>query len=223
MLLSAAVTMRTSRAVLLVASLVVVSAHADEGKKMLIDFEKAEAGKLPAGFTASVLGDGGPSRWEVVADEKAPSGKLVLAQTSADGTNKRYAVCSYDERSAKDLKAAVRFKAVSGKVDQAGGLCVRFKDARNYYVIRANALEGNVRFYKVVDGERKQLAGADLAVSAGEWHALALEAKGSHFVGSFDGKKVLEADDETFKDSGKVALWTKADSVTRFDDLAIEE
>ncbi len=213
--------MRSTRVLVLVLVVFGVIARAEEKKKVLVDFEKTEVGKLPAHFTADALG-GGPSKWGVVEDDKAPSGKRVLAQTSADETNKRYVVCSYDEHSAKDLVATVRFKAVSGKIDQAGGLCVRFKDAKNYYVIRANALEGNVRFYKLVDGERKQLAGADLKVSAGEWHTLTLEAKGAQFVGSFDGKKVLEATDETFKDAGKVALWTKADSVTRFDDLVIE-
>jgi hypothetical protein len=214
--------MRTTRVLSAALLLVGMAAFADDGTKVLIDFEKSDAGKPPADFTSDVLGGGGASRWEVVEDDKAPSGKRVLAQTSADDTNKRYPVCAYDKHSAKDATVTVRFKAVSGKVDQAGGICVRFKDAKNYYVIRANALEGNVRFYKVVDGERKQLAGADLAVSAGEWHTLSLEAKGGHFVGSFDGKKVLEADDATFKDAGKVALWTKADSVTRFDDLVIE-
>ena len=98
---------------------------------------------------------------------------------------------------------------------------MRLPDADNYYVARANALEDNVRFYRVVKGQREQLAGADLKVSANQWHTLALKAEGDRFTVSFDGNALFSAQDGTFTDAGKVALWTKADSVTYFDTISI--
>ena len=146
----------------------------------------------------------------------------MLAQTSTDTTDYRFPVCVYDKLTAKDVTLSVRFKAVSGKVDQAAGLVARFQDKDNYYITRANALENNVRLYKVVGGSRKQFAETKTKVSSGEWHALKLAVKGKHFQVFFDDKLLFEADDDTFKDAGKVGLWTKADSVTYFDDLKIE-
>jgi len=155
-------------------------------------------------------------------DPTAPSGGKVLAQTSTDKTDYRFPLCVYDKFTAKDVEVSVKFKAVSGKVDQAAGLVARFRDKDNYYITRANALESNVRLYKVVGGSRKQFAGKQMNVSSGEWHTLKLAVKGKHFAVSFDDKLLFEADDDTFTEAGKVGLWTKADSVTYFDDLKIE-
>jgi hypothetical protein len=201
---------------------VAAKSGADDAKSMSTDFEAFEVGTLPKGFSTALTGGGGAVTWLIKEDSKAASGKKVLAQTSADDTDYRFPLCIYDELSAKDVDVTVKFKAVQGKVDRAGGIAVRLKDKDNYYLTRANALEDNVRFYKVDNGKRKQLAGADRKVSSGEWHTLKLSAKGKHFEVSFDREKVIEYDDETFTDAGKVALWTKADSVTSFDDLSIE-
>jgi len=121
-----------------------------------------------------------------------------------------------------DVEVSTRFKPVSGKEDQAGGLVVRLQDAENYYVTRANALEDNVRFYRVVNGRRQQLASASVKVAPGEWHSLTLRAEGNRFTVSFDGKQLITHADPTFKAPGKVGLWTKADSVTRFESLTIK-
>jgi hypothetical protein len=120
-----------------------------------------------------------------------------------------------------DVEVTVRFKAVSGRVDQAGGVAVRLEDRNNYYLARANALEDNVTFYRVVGGKRQEIAGAKVKVSSGEWHTLTLRAQGKEFTVLFDGKQALTARDERFSASGKVALWTKADSITRFETLDI--
>jgi hypothetical protein len=127
----------------------------------------------------------------------------------------------HDATSAANLEFVVRFKAVAGKVDQAAGIALRLRDADNYYVARANALEDNVRFYRVVKGRREQLGGANLKVTANEWHSLGLRAEGDHFTVSYDGKVLFTATDKTFAGAGKVALWTKADSVTRFEQISI--
>ena len=190
--------------------------------QIIVDFDTAEVGKLPADFSTALTGGGGPVSWVVKEEPSAPSGGKVLAQTSTDTTDYRFPLCVYEKVTAKDVEVAVRFKAVSGKVDQAAGLMVRFQDKDNYYITRANALEDNVRLYKVVGGSRKQFAGTKAKVSSGEWHVLKLAVKGNHFQIHFDDKLLFEADDDTFKDAGKVGLWTKADSVTYFDNLTIE-
>jgi hypothetical protein len=115
----------------------------------------------------------------------------------------------------------VKFKAVSGSVDRAGGLVFRLKDANNYYIVRANALENNYRLYHVVNGRRSQFAGANFKVTSGEWHELRVEAVSNKITCYYDGSKKIETTDDTFKDAGKVGLWTKADSVTYFDDLKV--
>lgn len=187
--------------------------------EITLTFDSFEIGRVPPGFSTALTGGGGPVSWVIQEDPTAPSGSTVLAQTRADQTDYRFPVCVYDKFTAKDVEVSVKFKAVSGTVDQAAGRVARFKDKDNYYVVRANALEDNVRLYKVVAGSRKQLAGANVNVSHGEWHTLTLALKGRHIEVRFDGKLLLRADDETFGEAGKVGLWTKADSITYFDDL----
>jgi hypothetical protein len=121
---------------------------------------------------------------------------------------------------AKDIDVSVRFKPISGEVDQAAGLIVRVLDTGNYYVARANALEDNVRLYKVVDGDREQFAGVDTVVKQGQWQTLGLRAEGDRFE-VLNGDVLFSATDDTFSQEGRVGLWTKADSLTHFDDLAI--
>ena len=119
-----------------------------------------------------------------------------------------------------DLTLSARFKPISGREDQAGGLIFRIQDQSNYYILRANALEGNVNLYKYVGGQRSQIKGGSAQVRAGQWQELKVEVRGRHLRGSLEGRLVVEADDETFK-AGNVGLWTKADSVTCFDDVAV--
>jgi hypothetical protein len=187
-----------------------------------IDFDASVVGTLPSGFSSAVTGGGGPASWVVVEDVTAPSGEKVLAQTSADKTSFRFPLCVYNGLTSLDVMVSARFKAVSGTVDQAAGLVARYRDKDNYYVVRANALENNVRLYKVERGKRQQFAGADVKVPSGEWQTLALEVQGAHFRVFFNDKLLFEADDGTFKNVGKVGLWTKADSVTYFDDLRVK-
>ena len=208
--------------VLIVVCSLLVFARVSLAAQTVLDFDTAEVGKPPPDFSTALTGGGGPVTWVVKEEPSAPSDGKVLAQTSADTTDYRFPLCVYDPFTAKDVEVSVKFKAVAGKVDQAAGLVVRFRDKDNYYITRANALEDNVRLYKVVGGSRKQFAGAKAKVSSGEWHTLKLAVKGNHFRISFDDKLLFEADDDTFKEAGKVGLWTKADSVTYFDDLTIE-
>jgi hypothetical protein len=181
----------------------------------------AEPNAPPKGFELALTGRGEAGRWQVVTDPTAEGGKAI-AQTAADRTDHRFPLAIYSAISAADVEISTRFKTVAGKADQAGGLVVRFADANNYYVARANALEGNVRFYRVVRGDRQQLASADVKVTPGQWHQFSLRAKGTDFTVSYDGKTILTATDSTFAAAGKAGLWTKSDSVTYFDRIEIK-
>lgn len=191
------------------------------GQQFAYNFDSDPVGHLPAKFHSARTGQGSQSKWAVMADATAPSKPNVVAQTSTDKTDYRFPLLIADEGSFRDLELSVKFKAVSGSVDQAGGLVFRLKDPNNYYIVRANALEDNYRLYHVVNGSRRQFAGANFKVTPGVWHELRVEAAGNKIACYYDGVKKIEATDDTFKDAGKVGLWTKADSVTYFDDLKV--
>ena len=178
------------------------------------------APNLEPEFTQWRTDDGNAAEWILVADASAAGGRAI-AQVSKDETNYRFPLAVYEPFSGKDLEVLVRFKPVAGTIDQAGGIAVRLLTPDDYYVVRANALEDNVRFYRVVKGQREQLGGAKVEVAPNVWHTLALQAKGDRFSISYDARTLFRAEDNTFADPGKVALWTKADSVTQFDSIAI--
>jgi len=191
------------------------------GKEFVYNFDKDAVGKLPPQFHSARTGQGAIAEWQVKADPAASSQPNVIAQISTDKTDYRFPLAIADEGSFQNLEVSVKFKAVAGEVDRAAGLVFRLKDANNYYIVRANALENNYRLYHVVNGRRVQFAGANFKVASGEWHELRVECVGNHIVCYYDNEKKIDATDETFKDAGKVGLWTKADSVTYFDDLRV--
>ena len=179
-----------------------------------VNFDNLPAGAAPPGWSATKTGTG-EAKWTVEKDDTAPSKPNVLKQ-SGQAT---YPVCIKDDTSVKDGFVEVKFKPISGREDQAAGLIWRAKDANNYYVARANALEDNVTIYHTVNGRRTERKRASVKVASNQWHTLRVEFQGAHFTVLCDGKQALDWDDETFKDAGKVGVWTKADSVTLFDDF----
>ncbi len=196
-----------------------------------IGFDEQKAGETPKGFTCDLTGKGRAGVWRVVADGTAPSAPNVLAQTDADATGYRFPLCVLETVTAKDVDLSVRFKPVSGSVDQAAGLVWRYRDRDNYYIVRANALEDNVVLYKVEGGKRTDLdpvgAGAlaygkKAKVPSGSWGLLRVVARGSRFEVHLGGEKLFEVEDATFAGPGKAGVWTKADSITRFDDLVVK-
>jgi hypothetical protein len=200
---------------------VLVTAAADaQPRTTRVDIASMQPGTAPPGFEFTLTGGGPISAWKVVADPTAAAQKAI-AQISQDRTDYRFPLAVYQPITAKDVDVTVHFKPVEGKVDQAGGIAVRLANPDNYYVVRANALEDNVRFYRVVNGRRQQIQGADVKVAPSQWHSLGLRAEGNRFTVSFDGKPLYTAEDGTFVNPGKVALWTKADSVTHFDAISI--
>lgn len=200
--------------------LLAVGLPAETGEKVW-NFDRDASGKPPAGFTFALTGQGAPGIWVVMSDSAAPSPPNALAQTSVDKTGYRFPLALADGTSYKDFVLSVKFKAVSGSVDQAAGLVFRAKDTDNYYVARANALENNFRLYHVVRGRRVQFAGANLKVTPQVWHEIKVEARGDKFRCSFDGQLEITATDAAWQGPGQIGLWTKADSVTYFDDLTV--
>jgi hypothetical protein len=179
------------------------------------NFDDAKTGEAPAGWTATKTGSGTP-KWTIETDDSAPSKPNVLKQSGAA----TYPVCIKNDTSVKDGYVEVKFKPVAGKEDQAGGVIWRCADADNYYIARANALEDNVTIYHTIGGKRVSFKNVDTKVAPVVWHTLRVEFTRNKFTVIFDGKTVIEATDGSFKDAGKVGVWTKADSTTLFDDFS---
>ena len=183
------------------------------------DLSRYTAGPLPSEWqTGWRTGSGALGRWSVVEDRSTSSGRAI-EQSDPDATDHRFPLAVFQPQLVTDVNATLRSKAVPGKGDRAGGLAVRLLDADNYYVVRANALEDNVNLYRVVKGRREEIKGASAKVTSGESHLLSLRAQGPSLTVSFDRKMLFTVDDRTFMGPGRVALWAKADSVTRFENL----
>lgn len=189
--------------------------------KVVRDFEADAVGAAPAGFVFARTGGGSEGKW-VVRLEKDAETNHVLVQENTDPTDYRFPVAVLKEGTYKDVTLTVRARPLSGKVDQAFGLVWRYKDVNNYYITRCNADEDNCTIYHTVGGRRRAFLNRSVKVATNTWHTLKTEAVGGHFTVWYDGNKVLDAKDETFKDAGKVGLWTKADSVIEFDDFTVD-
>ncbi|MET3220164.1 hypothetical protein ABIE85_007147 [Bradyrhizobium diazoefficiens] len=191
-----------------------------------IGFESTQTGAAPEGWTSTLTGSGDP-KWTVESDEMAPSRSKVLKQSG----RATYPLLLKNDSSIKDGFVEIKFKAVAGSQDRAAGIVWRAKDANNYYVTRANALEDNVVLYKTVNGVRSPLDivgrnggyGTNVKVPTDTWHSLRIDFSGSRFRVSFNGKQLFEVEDSTFAGAGRIGLWTKADSVTLFDQITYGE
>ena len=214
--------MKGMLAAVMLLRLMEVSAMAD----ITASFETDAVGAAPKGWTASSTGKGNP-KWTIEQDQTAPS-KLKVLKQSGRAT---YPLLLKDDTNIKDGFIEVKFKAIAGSEDRAAGLVWRAKDANNYYVVRANALEDNVVLYKTVNGVRSALDivgrkggyGIAVPVPANRWHSLRIDFKGTRFNVSYNGIQLFEVEDSTFNNAGKLGLWTKADSVTLFDQITYGE
>ena len=188
-----------------------------------VDFNDAKPGAVPPPWIGTQTGQG-KAKWSVEKDRDAAGNSCVLKQSGQAA----YPVCIKDDVSLQNGYVEVRFKPVSGKEDQAGGVIWRVQDKDNYYVCRANALEDNVVLYKTVAGKRSALDiagrkggyGVKAPVAPAQWHTLRVEFKDHHFKVILDGQHLFDAEDDTFADAGKIGVWTKADSITLFDDFS---
>jgi hypothetical protein len=179
------------------------------------NFDKGAVGAVPAEWRCGVTGRGSP-RWQIEADATAPSQPNVLKQSGA-GT---FPWCVKSGVSLKDGFVEVKFKAISGREDQAGGVVWRWKDGDNYYIARANALENNVSLYYTERGSRNTIKYVDAPVPRNVWHTLRVSFRGDRIEVILNGKTYIQLDDKHIAPAGAVGIWTKADSVTAFDDFA---
>ena len=180
-----------------------------------INFDADPPGALPPGWEQGVTGRGNP-KWEVRPDATAPSKPNVLQQ-SGSGT---FPWCVLRKASVENGFVEVRFKPISGSEDQAGGVVWRWKDGNSYYVARANALENNVSLYHTTNGRRNTIKYVDAPVPRNVWHTLRVEFSGARIKVALNGKTYIDLEDTHIPGAGAVGLWTKADSVTAFDDFS---
>jgi hypothetical protein len=180
----------------------------------VVNFDSNAVGKPPAGWTCGMTGKGAP-HWSVEADASAPSAPNILKQSGVA----TFPWCVKNDTAIDDGAVEVKFKPIGGKEDQAGGIVWRWKDGDNYYVARANALEGNVSLYHTTKGTRHTIEYKDAPVAPGIWHVLRVEFKGNTIQVALDGKIYIDTQDNHIAGTGKVGVWTKADSVTLFDDF----
>src|SRR5437867_3235305 len=160
-------------------------------------------------------------KWRFVSGQwihRASGDRQVMAQVAPTDP---WAVALLEDQKLADLDVAVRFRPVSGKEDASGGIIFRARDGRNYFLVRANALENNFRLYAIVNGKRSTIASARVEEpTLGTWHTIRVVATGPRVQAYLDNAPLLDHEDKTFTD-GWVGLWTKADSVTEFADLEI--
>jgi Domain of Unknown Function (DUF1080) len=203
------------------------------GAEIQINFGNTEYQGLTNDFQGALAGGGRPGNWQIVMDDvpsafapissNAPAMNHipVLAQLDTDPTDERFPLLIYDKETFKDFAIKTQFKIVSGVVEQMAGIVFRFQNESNFYVVRVSALGHNLRFYKVVNGERGNLVGPSLDVSTGDWHSLAVQCEGNRIICWLDGNLVMPPlQDDTFT-SGKIGFWTKSDSLTHFGDTSI--
>jgi hypothetical protein len=196
----------------------------------VVHFDEAAIGTVPRGWTVAMTHAGAPPRWEIRRDDSAPDPPFVFAQVSQDETAGRFPLAIWDRTVLRDGEVSVAFKAVSGKIDQAAGIVWRYQGPDNYYIVRANALENNVVLYKVEKGVRLSIApkglpsrayGVKHTVSTGRWNVLRVVFKDTLFTVFFNGERLFDVEDPTFRQAGRTGLWTKADSQTYFNEFTI--
>ena len=201
--------MKTLNTLIVMTTLITPTALAET-----VNFDDATPGAAPPGWTATKTGKG-EAKWTIEKDDTAPSKPNVLKQSGEAA----YPVCLKNGTSLKDGFVEVKFKPIAGKEDQAGGLVWRARDSDNYYIARANALEDNVTIYHTIKGKRTEKKRTNAKVASNQWHTLRVDFSSGHFTVAFVGEKAIEWDDQTFTEAGMVGVWTKADSVTLFDDF----
>jgi hypothetical protein len=199
------------------ALLLAVGLAAGQADAETVNFDSTKPGALPPGWLAGITGPG-QAQWAVTPDPSATSPPNVLKQ-SGEVASHSYPWCVNTNISLPNGHVEVKFKPVAGKEDQAGGVIWRWQDGDNYYIARGNALEDNIILFRTAHGVRKELHRVPMKVAPSQWHALRVDFSGRHFTIMFDGQKAMDWKDGTFKKAGAVGVWTKADSVTLFDDF----
>ena len=189
----------------------------------IIDFDSATLGQMPQGWSAAVTNGRVAPQWQVLRDTSAPTQPYVLARVSSYPED-HFPLAILDTMAVRDGDISVRVKPLAGRPEQTGGVVFRYRDANNYYFVRANALEHSVGLFKVLKGQMYPLAaGVRHDIPANAWSILKVAVRGSKFQVYVNHRRLLQAQDETFGGSGKVGLWTRGDSATYFDDFRVTQ
>ena len=204
------------------------------GAERRFDFGECPEGGVPTNFSAALFGGGAPGAWKVALTEvpsafapftgSAPAFNhaKALTQANSDGTDERFPMLVYDGDIYRDFKFSSRFKIAGGVVEQMAGLVFRFQNASNFYVVRASALGKNIRFYKVVNGQRTDPIGPAINITTGVWHTLAVRCEGNQIYVYLDDQLIMPALGDNSFAEGKIGFWTKSDSVSYFADARVE-
>jgi len=214
--------------------LIAASSRAAEIK---INFSEYPPGAAPTNFTSARAGTGADGDWKIMADEApntfsaplmpqvaaTPSAakRSVLAQLSGDPTDERFPLLVYDGVIVKNFKLTTQFKLVAGAAEQMAGIVFRYQNPSNFYVLRASALGRNLRFYKVINGQRGNLIGPEIDITTNTWHTLGIQCEGDQIEFSLDGRPGMAALHDTSLSTGKIGFWTKSDSVSYFGDTVV--
>jgi hypothetical protein len=202
-------------------ALAVASSSSGAPTSLSWNFDADAPDALPRGFEVGTLFDGrSAGEWRVVQTEKAKSVPHVLGQIQGKGAEHAYKLVLINETESSDLEVSVSMLPVDGKADMGGGLIWRAADDRNYYLVRANPLEQNLRIYRVVKGVRQMIRNFDHIIDVRHWHQLRVMVRGCQVQVFFDERRVFDLCDETFS-KGRIGLWTKSDAITYFDDLML--
>ena len=203
------------------------------GAERVFDFRESPVDKTPPDFRSVVAGTGQAGDWKIIMDEvppllapltdKAPvvTRRAVLAQLSQDPADERFPLLIFDGESFTDFTLTTRFKLVSGAVEQMAGIAFRIQNEQNFYVIRASGLGRNLRFYKVVNGERSNPIGPQMEIPKGIWHELKIECKGNQIRCWLNGMEAIPPLTDSSFTGGKIGFWTKSDAVSYFADTRI--
>ncbi len=203
------------------------------GAEHVFDFAATRTGGIPAGFRSTVAGEGQPGDWQVIREDmtsdlaprddrpKVTTQRAVLAQLAKDKTDEHFPLLVYDAATYGDFSFTTRFKLVAGEAEQMAGIAFRLQNETNYYVVRASGLGNTFRFYKVVDGVRGRPIGVDVPIAREVWHELTVECRANQIRCSLDGRQLFpDLTDNTFTE-GRIAFWTKSDSVSHFTEARV--
>jgi hypothetical protein len=189
-------------------------------RSVTIETSQMRTGVAPRSFGFTVTGDGPIAAWKVVADPTATAEKAIAPTTASTSFGQSF-LAVYEPVIAASVEVSAHFKLVGGTAHQAGGIALRLLSPDDYYLVRADPAADDVRFYRVLAGNRREIKRVSAKVTTDEWHTLDLRAKRDRFEVSFDGNALFTAEDKTFADAGNVALWAEADSETHFDEISI--
>ena len=213
--------------------LLVAFAFSAAAADLTFDFSQYSLGTSPTGFVSKISGAGKPGDWKIVEDEvpaaleplspNAPrtAKRLVVAQVSQEKTDEHFPLLVYPGETFGDFTLKTRFKCVGGSVERMAGIAFRMQDEKNYYVVRASSFGNSFRFYKMVNGERSTPIGPQVEIPSGLWQEMSVECIGNQIRCLLNGKELIPLLTDNSFSAGKIAFWTKSDSVSYFTDTRV--